>query len=393
LKNPLLKKIAVLAAAFCWLPGAGFLSGASSTTRPKPKTSTRASSRLRPSGTQVKLKRKRVRHRSRRHRWSPWRISSFGEPAALDDPAGEDIAVRQVAIEALGNWNGSVVVVDPNDGRILSIVNQKLALESAFTPCSTFKPIVGLAGLNEGVISPQTKLYVGRRTRMNLAQALAQSNNQFFVKLGQMLGFRRVAEYAHEFGLGEKAGSDIPGEVPGRFPSATPKEGVGLMSAYGQNIEVTPLQMAAVISAIANGGSLYELQYPRTPEELSSFEPKLRRSLEHLAPYFPQLDDGLAGAVIYGTARLAYDPEEHIFGKTGTCSEDGARLGWFVSYSGEEKPKYVVVVLLRGGRQMFGPHAAEIAGRLYRDLRQRNQTTAQASHGSSASAPAHGSQP
>ncbi len=288
-------------------------------------------------------------------------------------------------MEALGKWNGSVVVADPMNGRILSIVNQKLALGSAFTPCSTFKPIVALAALNEGLITTQTKLHVGGRSRLNLTDALARSNNPFFAKLGQMLGFRQVERYAHEFGLAEKAGLNIPGEVPGRFPSAPPKHGgVGLLSAYGQDIEVTPLQMAAVTSAIANGGVLYWLQYARTAEEIAQFEPRIRRRLDDVMEYLPQLKAGLAAAVMYGTARLAYDPTEQIFGKTGTCSDHNARLGWFVSYTSEQQPKYVVVVLLRGGLPMYGPHAAEIAGRFYRGLYQKAQSATRASQNSSA---------
>ncbi len=338
------------------------------------------------SGKSSKLRRVRAR---RRRRWrSPWRVSSFDDPAALDNPAGEDFVVRQAAVEALGDWNGSVVVVDPTTGRILSIVNQKLALESAFTPCSTFKPVVALAALKEGIITPETQVRVGRWTRMNLTEALARSNNVFFSRLGQRLGYRRLAEYAREFGLGEKAGENISGEVSGRFPSAPPKQGgVGLIASYGQEIEVTPLQMAAVISAFANGGTLYELQYPRSEETLAQFQPKVRRRLEGLADYFPQVKEGLAAAVIYGTARWAYDPQLEIFGKTGTCSEDGARLGWFVSFANQPQPKYVVVVLLRGGRPMFGPHAAEIAGRLYRELRLREQDSTRASGASAAGMP------
>jgi cell division protein FtsI/penicillin-binding protein 2 len=318
-------------------------------------------------------------HRRRRKStiWSPWRVSSFGDPASSDNPLGEDQLVRAAAIEALGNFNGSVVVVDPNGGRILSIVNQKLALSGAFTPCSTFKPVVAAGALREGVITQRTMLYVGKRTRMNLTDALAHSNNVFFAKLGEMLGFERVSRYAHEFGLGEKAGLDIPGESPGAFPSQPPKEGgVGLLTSFGRDIEVTPLQLAAVISAIANGGTLYYLQYPRTPEDLANFQPVVRRRLYDLEGYLPELQQGLAAAVLYGTARSAYTPEEQIFGKTGTCSEDGARLGWFASYSSEDRPKYVVVVLLRGGRMMFGPHAAEIAGRVYRTLLPRDKMAA-----------------
>jgi cell division protein FtsI/penicillin-binding protein 2 len=306
----------------------------------------------------------------------PWGLSSYGDPAAGDNPAGEDPVIRQSALGALGNWNGSIVVVDPNTGRILSMVNQKLALSSGFTPCSTFKPVVALAALREGIITPTTKLYVGDRTRINVTEALAHSNNVFFHKLGEMLGFKRITEYAQEFGFGEKAGVDIPGESAGRYPSAPPKEGgVGFLAYCGTNIEVTALQMAAVISTVANGGTLYALQYPRTDEEISAFQPVVRRRLDNLTDYFPQIHDGLAGSVLYGTGRSAYDPNLSIYGKTGTCSENGARLGWFVSYAGELQPKYVVVVLLRGGRMVYGPHAAEIAGHFYRDLMQKEHPT------------------
>jgi penicillin-binding protein 2 len=301
-------------------------------------------------------------------------VSSYANSAEDDDPAGEDPQIRAVAIQALGRWNGSVVILDPNNGRIFSIVNQKLALESAFTPCSTFKPVVALGALKEGLITPETEIQVGRRTHMNLSEALARSNNLFFSKLGQMLGFENVEHYANVFGLGQKAGWNIPDESAGKFPSAPPKVGgVGLLTSYGQDIEVTPLQMAAIASAIANGGTMYYLQYPRTAGELDEFQPRVRRHLENLSEYFPYVKQGLAAAVIYGTARLAYNPEEQIFGKTGTCSENGARLGWFVSYANERHPKYVVVVLLRGGQPMYGPHAAEIAGKIYRDLREREQ--------------------
>jgi cell division protein FtsI/penicillin-binding protein 2 len=379
------KKIAILAVAAFWLFSTDFQLGSAPQSPQSRKASTPSSkSVVRPSGRTpvlsktTKTKRTSVRRRGRRR--NPWRVSSFGEPTTGDNPAGENPAVREAAIEALGNWNGSVVVVDPNTGRILSIVNQQLALGSAFTPCSTFKPVVALAALKEGLITPETELRVGRRRRMNVTDALAHSNNRFFSKLGQQLGFRRLAEYARAFGFGQKAGLDIPGESAGRFPAQPPKDGsVGFMSSYGKNIEVTALQMAAVISAIANGGTLYHLQYPRTPEEIAQFEPKVRHQLDDLAEHFPQIKEGLAAAVIYGTARLAYDPEEQIYGKTGTCSEDGARLGWFVSYANEQQPKYVVVVLLRGGRLMYGPHAAEIGGRLYRSLRQREQPATQAS--------------
>ena len=319
---------------------------------------------------------RRTTHHARRRVRGPWYLSSYGDPSAEDNPIGDDPLVRQAALEALGKLSGSIVVVDPNSGRILTIVNQKLALTSGFTPCSTFKPIVALAALREGIITPTTKLYVGQKGRMNLTDALAHSNNPYFHKLGEMLGFKRITEYAREFGLGEKAGLDIPGESAGRYPSAPPKAGgVGFLAYCGTDVEVTPLQMAAFISAIFNGGTLYSLQYPRNLDEIASFQPVVRRRLDNLTEYIPEIHDGLAGSVLYGTGRSAFDPDLPIYGKTGTCSENGARLGWFVSYGGDTQSQYVAVVLLRGGQMMYGPHAAEIAGRFYRDLMLKERPT------------------
>ena len=365
------KRIAVLAALIFLLFGATTVSGATYTSlrksaRPSSKHPAHASAA-------------HSRSNRRRAHYNPWHISSYGDPGADDNPAGDDAAVRAAAVAALGKWNGSVVVADPNNGRILSVVNQKLATEGAFTPCSTMKPIVAVAALKEGLITPDTTVRAEPRLRaygryFNLTQALAHSSNTYFSKVGQMLGFDRLTEYAHLFGLGEKAAADIPGESIGHFPAEPPKQGgVGMLAYDGLTFDVTPLQMTALVSAIANGGTLYELQYPRTPEEVSQFQPKVRRQLDFLAPYFQEVRDGMAAAVLYGTGHYAYDPEVDIFGKTGTCSENGARLGWFISYSGQQNPKYAVVVLLRGGRSMYGPHAAEIAGKIYHDLAMRDQ--------------------
>ena len=386
----LFKRLAILAMAIFFLFGIDTGIALNSRTQPSTASVSARSSIKNPSASKLHTAKKQDsrnriavnrRHARRRLRGNgPYRFSSFGDPEAEDNPVGDDPAVRQAAMTALGNWNGSIVVVNPNNGRILSIVNQKLALSNGFTPCSTFKPVVALAALREGIITPTTKLYVGSRQRMDLTEALARSNNIFFHKLGEMLGFSRLAQTAHEFNLGERTSENIPGESPGRFPSSAPREGgVGYLAYYGMDMEVTPLQMAAVISAVANGGTLYELQYPRTADELSEFEPKVRRQLTDLVEYLPQVKAGLEAAVLYGTGHSAYDPEVQIYGKTGTCSEDGARLGWFVSYAQEQQPKYVAVVLLRGGRMMFGPHAAEIAGRFYREVMRNERVATQAS--------------
>lgn len=132
---------------------------------------------------------------------------------------------------------------------------------------------------------------------------------------------------------------------------------------------MTPLQLGAMVSAIANGGTLYYLQHPTSSDEVANFEPRIKRHLD-IAPIIPEISDGMAGAVSYGTARSlrVNFNEEEILGKTGTCSRAGTRYGWFASYAKTDVGRIVVVVFLQGGRPTFGPKAAEISGRMYRSL-------------------------
>jgi len=311
---------------------------------------------------------------ARRRRYvERFRMSSFADDLTEGDiTVGEDPHVRQAAIDALGGMNGTVVAIEPTSGRVLAMVNQKLALSSGAQPCSTIKLSVALAALNEGLISKDTEVTLGPRYRMNLTEALAHSNNAYFEQLGRKLGFEKVAYYAHEYGLGELAGYNIPGEQAGDYPDAVIPEklgGVGKMCSFGEGISMTPLQLGAMVAAIANGGTLYYLQHPTTPEEVANFQPLVKRQLD-IAPLIPEISDGMAGAVQYGTARsvrLNFN-EEEILGKTGTCSHSGTRFGWFASYANTSVGRVVVVVFLQGGRPTFGPKAAEIAGRMYRDL-------------------------
>jgi len=319
--------------------------------------------------------------RRRRHSYERFHMSSFAEDIANGDVTiGEDPIVRQAAIDALGNMNGTVVAIEPTSVRVLAMVNQKLALSSGAQPCSTIKLSVALAALSEGLISKDTEVTLGGRSRMNLTRALAHSNNAYFEALGRKLGFEKVAYYAHEYGLGELAGYGIPGEQLGSYPEeAIPTKlgGVGKMCSFGEGVSMTPLQLGAIVSAIANGGTLYYLQHPTTPEEVASFQPRVKRQLD-IAPVIPELSDGMAGAVQYGTARklrLNFN-EEEILGKTGTCSHEGTRFGWFASYANTSVGRVVVVVFLQGGRPTFGPKAAEISGHIYRNLYDHNFFTA-----------------
>lgn len=289
--------------------------------------------------------------------------------------------VRRAAVEALGAMNGTVVVVDPHTGRVLSMVNQKLALKSGFQPCSTIKIVAALASLSEGIIERTTLMRLYGRTSMNLTEALATSNNPYFAHLGVKLGFERVNYYARLFGLGELAGLNIQGEQPGKLPEAPPANGgVGMMTSFGEGILLTPLEFAGLMSAVANGGTLYYLQYPRTQDEVSHYVPRVKRRLD-LEQWAPEVKPGLMGAVEFGTARrAAYDPNEPIYGKTGTCTDreqPGVHLGWFGSFNDVGGRRLVVVVLLTGGRPVSGPTASSVAGAVYKNLSQQRFFLAQ----------------
>jgi penicillin-binding protein 2 len=315
--------------------------------------------------------------RTRRGSYERFTGNSFTDNLTSGDvTAGEDPVVRDAAIQALGNMNGTALAIEPSSGRILAMVNQKLALSSGAEPCSTIKLAVSLAALDEGLITKDTPVNLGGHYTMTLTKALALSINPYFETLGRMLGFERVKHYANQFGLGELAGYNIAGEQLGVYPDTVLPEsqgGVGRMCSFGESISMTPLQLGALVSAIANGGTLYYLQHPHTPEEVASFEPKVKRLLD-IAPLIPEMRDGMEGAVNYGTARSlrANFHEFPVLGKTGTCSNNGTRFGWFASYAETPAGRIVTVIFLQGGRPTFGPKAAELTGAFYRGLWDRN---------------------
>jgi len=303
------------------------------------------------------------------------------DPTYGDNVDGDDLTVRRAAADALGTIPGSVVVVDPSNGRILTMVNQKLGLASGFIPCSTVKLITALAALTENVVSKNTNVYTSRYVSYNLTQALARSNNQYFNILGTRLGFDRVHHYAEMLGLGETAGLDIAGEQPGSLTSEPPKNGgVGMMTSFGTGISMTPLELAALLSAIANGGTLYYLQYPRTQEEIDQFTPKVKHPLQLAASGIDDIKIGMRGAVDFGTARQAgYDPGEPILGKTGTCTDfqSANKMGWFGSFNEVGAHQLVVVVMLTGSRgYVSGPIASGVAGGVYKRLSAQRYFTA-----------------
>jgi penicillin-binding protein 2 len=316
----------------------------------------------------VTVGRKRTAHRVF---FSPWTEPTYADSTFGDSIDGEDLVARKAAVDALGPYNGTVIVANPDTGRLLAVVNQKLALKGAYQPCSTVKLVVSLASLKEGLVDTTTRIQLSRRYSMDLTGALAHSNNHFFATLGERLGYDRVAAYTKLFGIGEKAGLDIPGEEPGYVASQTPDSGMGMMTSFGDGIRITPLELTSIVSTIANGGTMYYLQYPRSQDEIGKFVPRVKRELE-IQQYIPDVKPGMEGAVEYGTARRAsYGNSEPIFGKTGTCTDTaqpGVHLGWFGSFTEVGTTRVAVVVLLTGGRGVAGPIASGIAGGVYQNL-------------------------
>lgn len=309
-----------------------------------------------------------VSTRPRKKVWvQTWDEPTYKDSVSNDKVDGEDLAVRRAAVEALGPLNGSVVVMDPTNGRVLSIVNQPLALGDGFQPCSTIKVSVALAALREGLVARTSPVKFYSRRSMDLTDALAYSINAYFANLGVKLGYERMNYYAHLFGYGEKAGLNIEGEHAGYFPPAPPANGgMGMLTSFGEEIRQTPLELAALIGAVANGGTLYWLQYPRSQQEINNFEPQVKRHLD-IGNLVEQIKPGMRGAVEFGTAVRAKQ-EDEILGKTGTCSQDRTHLGWFGSFIETRGRKLVVVVMLTGGRPSIGATASGVGGDVYRRL-------------------------
>jgi len=287
---------------------------------------------------------------------------------AKDDTTGEDPEVRRVAVNALGNHAGTVVVMDPITGRVYSVVNQEWGMRRGFKPCSTIKLVTGVAGLSENVIPPVDT--VGDGFRLDLTAALAHSNNPFFEQVGSKIGFDKMVSYAKELGLGEKTGVNASYEYSGRLPEMKPGFIERRMFSYADGFEVTPLQLGTLVSAMANGGRLLVPQVAHSTKEGNKMGAKVRRQLPISSDVWQRMVPGMVGAVNYGTARKSYDPTQTVAGKTGTCIGQGGWVGLFTSYAPLANPRLAVVVIAQGtdGRRHF---PAAVAGEIYRQLNHR----------------------
>jgi penicillin-binding protein 2 len=346
-----------------------------------------------------------------------------------------DLDLQKTAEEAYQDKNGALIAMDPKTGRILAMVSKpsfepdvfarnilpeewKSLVENPFHPLqnkgiqgqypagSVFKIITAIAGLEAGVITPDTPLtctgafsYGNRDFRcwkegghgtLSLHRAIVESCDIYFYQVGLKVGVDLIAHYANEFGLGRTTGISIPHEKPGTVPSSSWKKkrygvpwysGETLSFSVGQGyLNATPLQLLMLISGIANGGRLYLPQVVEKIENIYGSQlkeyPPVELGKANISEKTLQIvQEALRGAVNdpHGTGWTCALKDVQVAGKTGTAQVvrmpvnfkkgDMNRMplkfrdhAWFVAYAPFEDPKISIAVLVEHGG--FGASAA-----------------------------------
>jgi len=350
-----------------------------------------------------------------------------------------DRQLQQTAFEALGSKEGTIVAIDVHSGAVLALAStpafdpnvfargikgnewnallqDKLrplsnrATQGQFPPGSTFKIVMAIAALEEGVINPETSIsdpgffpFGNRNFRdwkegghgaVNFHRALVISCDTYFYQLGPKLGIDRIAKWARAFGLGEKSGIALDDERGGTIPDTAWKmkrfrqpwyPGETVSVAIGQGyVTVTPLQLANMMAAVANGGKLFR---PRIVSKVESVDgatvreygPELIRTIELKPDTLTRVHNALADVVKIGTGGMARSAIIEVAGKTGTAQVvemKGAYLkseqlsyfnrdhAWFVSYAPAQNPEIAIAVLIEHGGH-GGEAAAPMAKKVY----------------------------
>lgn len=348
-----------------------------------------------------------------------------------------DNRVQREAEACLEGQEGAIVALDPKTGRVLALASsptysqeaferglttqewQKInrdkahplenrTLKSQYPPGSTFKIVMAVAGLEEKVITPGTVINcagtmpVGNHEfrcwrkaghgPMNLHRAMVHSCNIYFYEVGRRLGIERINEWSRRFGLGAPTGLDLDKEMPGLAPSPAWKkarfhqpwhEGETILVSIGQSYNLaTPIQMARVVAAIANGGTVYKpyvVEKVESPagEILYRAQPEVQSRLGASPATLEAVRQSLVGVVNDGTAKAARLPNIQVAGKTGTAQvvaidrdnpkkKRSRRMqdhAWFVAYAPAADPQVAVAVLVEHGGH-GGEDAAPLARRV-----------------------------
>jgi len=330
-----------------------------------------------------------------------------GGAVVLDPETGEILAMTSTPAY---NPNEFTTGIDPKLWRMLTndpetpLMNR--VIQGQYAPGSTFKIVMAVAALEEGVITPSTTFYCPGHLRVynkvfhchlpgghgivNIRRALAISCNVFFYQVGVRLGIDRIAHWATRLGLGSPTGIDLPHEARGLIPSPEwkrrvqnvpwyPGETASVAIGQGQ-VTVTPLQMARVAAAIANGGSLVRPRLVRSAGE-TRIPAEPPRPIVISAETVATVKEGLRAVVAEGTgwrARLSTVP---VCGKTGTAqvvsrerlkrTPDDPSIqphGWFVAFAPADEPQVALAVIVEhgGGGGVAAAVARAILARFFR---------------------------
>ena len=330
-------------------------------------------------------------------------------------------------------FNGAAVVLDPRNGEILSFTSrpaydpnafasgidratwtalntdelrplQNRALQGRYSPGSTFKMAVGLAGLEEGIITPSFTahcaggaVFYGRRFAcwkkeghgaVDLRRAIEQSCDVYFYTVGNMLGVDRINKWATLFGLGVKSNIDLPNELQGLVPSTEwkkttrepkwyPGETISVSIGQGQ-VSVTPVSMAVYAATLGNGGVRVTPHLIKAADDGTGLKPvpppPPQSTVEVTPEKLKAIRDGMWGVVNGGgTGGRARIEGKDVCGKTGTAQviSNAGRLaarnskrdlrdhGWFIFFAPRDNPQIAGVVFLEHG--IHGPNGATVA--------------------------------
>jgi len=352
-----------------------------------------------------------------------------------------DRQLQLTAYEALNGKQGTIVALDVHNGAILALAStpafdpnafargikseewnglikdqlrplNNRAIQGQYPPGSTFKIIMAIAGLEEGVIQPESFIQdpgfytFGNRSfrdwkkgghgAVNLHKAIVESCDTYFYQLGPKLGVDRIAKWARAFGLGEKTGVVLDDEKGGTIPDTEWKRkrfrqpwfpGETVSVAIGQGyVTVTPLQLANMMAAVANGGKLYRPYLVNKVESVDGatvreYGPELIRNIELKPDTLKRVHEALADVVngAGGTGGAARSQIVRVAGKTGTAQVVEMKGGyvkteqlayfnrdhaWFVSYAPVDNPQIAIAVLVEHGGH-GGDAAAPMAKKVF----------------------------
>jgi penicillin-binding protein 2 len=360
-----------------------------------------------------------------------------------------DRRIQEAAEAAFAGKKGTVAVMNPTTGEILALVSrpsydpnlfaQRLtgedwqriandpehplanrAFQAQYPPGSIFKLIVTIAGLESGALTPETKFYdpgyfylgsqkfddwkKGGHGTLDLRGAIVNSCNVYFYQAGLRVGIDEIVRVSRAFGLGEPPGFGLGDEARGNLPDPQPRKrgqpgwsaGNTVVASIGQGAVVTsPMQLLVMVSAIANGGTIYRPWVVKkvtslAGDVLEEYEPEPLRQVQVKPETLAFVRQAMLGVVEQGTGTRARVPGILIGGKTGTAQvvkkgegKGHAELkdhGWFVSFAPVDNPQLAVVVLVENGG-FGGQVATPVAKAVYEAAFANRQTPATAAAG------------